>query len=119
MCGKRLNDWKTIPISRRTRLMSTPGAVISSAGDHDPSRVDRLEEVDAAKERRLARAGRADEAHDLVLGERQVDAAEHLELAEGLVDALEHERMRPISSDVVMRASRPAVDGGRARRASR
>src|ERR671910_2140854 len=30
MCGKRLYDWKTIPISRRTRLTSTPSAVISS-----------------------------------------------------------------------------------------
>src|SRR5581483_6490285 len=30
MCGKRLNAWKTIPIPRRTRLTSTPGAVISS-----------------------------------------------------------------------------------------
>ena len=30
MCGKRLNAWKTIPIRRRTLLMSTPRAVISS-----------------------------------------------------------------------------------------
>ena len=30
MCGKRLYDWNTIPISRRTRLTSTPAAVISS-----------------------------------------------------------------------------------------
>ncbi len=59
------------------------------AGDRDAARVDRLEEVHAAQERRLARAGGADEAHDLVLGEREVDPAKHLELAEGLVDALE------------------------------
>ena len=30
MCGKRLKDWKTIPIRRRTRFSSMPGAVISS-----------------------------------------------------------------------------------------
>ena len=30
MCGKRLNDWKTIPIPRRTTSTSTPRAVISS-----------------------------------------------------------------------------------------
>ena len=30
MCGKRLKDWKTIPIPRRTAFTSTPGAVISS-----------------------------------------------------------------------------------------
>ena len=30
MCGNRLNDWKTMPILRRTRLTSTWGAVISS-----------------------------------------------------------------------------------------
>ena len=30
MCGKRLYDWKTIPMRRRTPLTSTPRAVISS-----------------------------------------------------------------------------------------
>ena len=92
------------------------------AGDDDPAGVDRLEQVDAAEEGRLARAGRADQADDLVLGEREVDAAEHLELAERLVDALEREQ---VSTEVrhrgaaLTRASRPAVAGGRARRASR
>ena len=92
MCGKRLNAWKTIPIPRRTRLTSTPARVISSPREHDPARVDGLEEVDAAEERRLTRAGRADQAHDLVLGEREVDPAQHLELAERLAHALELER---------------------------
>ncbi len=30
MCGKRLNDWKTMPMRRRIAFTSTPGAVISS-----------------------------------------------------------------------------------------
>jgi hypothetical protein len=29
MCGKRLNDWNTIPMPRRTRFTSTPRPVIS------------------------------------------------------------------------------------------
>ena len=61
------------------------------AADDDAARVDRLEQVDAAQERRLARARGADEAYDLVLGEAQVDAAEDLELVEGLVQALDLE----------------------------
>ena len=28
MCGKRLNDWKTMPMRLRTAFMSTPAAVI-------------------------------------------------------------------------------------------
>ena len=91
MCGKRLNDWKTIPISRRMRFTSTPRAVTSSPATDDASRVDRLEDVHAAQERRLPGARGADEAHDLVLGEREVDPAQDLELAERLVDALELE----------------------------
>ena len=39
---------------RRMRLMSTPRAVISSPVDHDPPRVDRLEQVHAPQQRRLA-----------------------------------------------------------------
>ena len=87
------------------------------AADDDPARVDRLEQVDAAQERRLARAGGADQADDLVLGEREVDAAEHLELAERLVDALDRSAWR--ARRALMRASRPAGACGRARRASR
>ncbi len=30
MCGKRLNDWKTIPMRRRILSASTPGAVMSA-----------------------------------------------------------------------------------------
>ena len=55
-------------------------------------RVDRLQQVDAAKQRRLARAGRADQADHLVLVHRQVDALQHLQLAERLVDVRADER---------------------------
>ena len=79
--------WKTIPIPRRTRLTSTPRAVILACDD-DPARVDRLEQVDAAQERRLPRAGGADQADDLVLGDVEVDPAQHLVLAERLAQTL-------------------------------
>ena len=91
MCGKRLYDWKTIPISPADAVHVDARGGHLLAGHHDASRVDRLEEVHAAQEGRLAGAGGADQADDLVLGQGQVDAAEHLELAEGLVDALELE----------------------------
>ncbi len=91
MCGKRLKDWKTIPIPRRTSFTSTPRGSDLLAVHDDPSAVDRLEQVHATQERRLPGARRADEADDLVLGQREVDPAQHLELPEGLVDALEDE----------------------------
>ncbi len=73
------------------------GAVISVAAHDDPARVDRLEQVHAAQERRLAGARGADEADDLVLVEREIDPAQHLELAERLVEALD-ERARRVTS---------------------
>ena len=53
--------------------------VDGGVGDHlaveeDVAVVDVLEEVDAAKERRLARARRADQRHRLVLGDLEIDA---------------------------------------------
>ena len=59
---------------------------------HDPSRIDRLEQVDAAEQRRLAGARGTDQAHDLVLLEREVDPTQHFELAEGLVEPFDEER---------------------------
>ena len=63
-----------------------------AAVDEDAAIVDRLEQVDAAQQRRLARPGGADQADDLVLGDVEVDAAQHRDLAERLVDVLEPER---------------------------
>ena len=48
-----------------------------------------FEEVDAAQQRRLARAGRADDAHDLSAVDGQVDAREDLEVAERLVEVVD------------------------------
>ena len=62
------------------------------AVDDDAARVDRLEQVDAAQEGRLARAGGADQADDLVLRDVEVDPAQHLELAERLVETLDLDR---------------------------
>ncbi len=58
-------------------------------GDHlaveeDVAVVDVLEQIDAAKERRLAGAGRADQSDGLVLGDLEVDASKDFEIAEGL-----------------------------------
>ena len=50
--------------------------------------VDCFEKVDASQDRRLATAAWADEAHDLVLVDRQVDTGQHLLLPERLVDVL-------------------------------
>ena len=71
MCGNRLNAWNTIPIRRRIRSTSTPVRRDLVAVDDDPPGVDRLEQVDAAQERRLAAPRRADQADDLVLGDRR------------------------------------------------
>ena len=59
------------------------------AEDGDTTALDRLEQVDAAKERRLPRARGADQADDLVLGELEVDPAQHFVPPEPLVDVFE------------------------------
>ena len=56
-----------------------------------------LEQVDAAKERRLARARGADQADDLVQVDRQVDSVQDLEIAEALRDALERDEVRVVA----------------------
>ena len=53
--------------------------------DEDLARRRRLEQVDAAQQGGLARAGRPDDADDLARVDVQVDVLEHLELPEGLV----------------------------------
>ena len=73
LCGKRLNRWKTMPMSRRWAAISLSEAVgprpcrhtheLAVDEDPAPSIVSRL--VDAADEGRLARAGRPEEDDDL------------------------------------------------------
>ena len=78
MCGKRLNAWKTMPTSPTEEVEL--GFVLGHGHpvDDDRSRLDGEQAVDAAQQRALARAGRTDEAHDLVFGDVEVDPLEHL-----------------------------------------
>ncbi len=54
--------------------------------DQDPAAVDRLQQIDAPQERRLARPACSDQTHDLVVVDGEIDATQHLELAEPLVE---------------------------------
>ena len=81
-----------------------PGDLL--ALDDDASPVDRLEQVDTAEQRRLAGAGGADQADDVVLGDVQVDAAEHLQLPEGLVHTVEEQRFAHVLDACRRRRSR-------------
>jgi hypothetical protein len=83
--------------------------------DDDAAAVDGLEQVDAAKQRRLPRAARPDEANDLVLADLEIDPFQHLELAERLVEPLDHECV----SVALRHRPPPVVAYGRAPRASR
>ena len=91
MCGKRLKAWKTMPIPRRTVLTSTPRAVISLPFTKMRPLSTGSRRFTHAQQRRLPRAGGADEADDVVLRDFEVDASQHLDLAEGLVDVFEAE----------------------------
>ena len=67
-----------------------PDRVDRGIGDHlaveeDVAVVDLLEQVDAAQERRLARAGGADQRDRLVLGDLEVDPVQHLASPKALV----------------------------------
>ena len=53
----------------------------------DLARVRRLQQIDAAQQRRFAGAGGADDARRLALVRREIDAAQHLMAAERLVQA--------------------------------
>ena len=97
MCGNRLKRWKTMPILARSRqtsvaqlveLVARPAVADELAVDPEPAGVDLLQVVDAAQERRLARAGGPDEAHHLARRDLEVDALQHLEPAEALAHRL-------------------------------
>ncbi len=75
--------------------------------DPDAAGVDLLEQVDAAQQRRLPGSGGADQAHDLVLRDGQVDAAQDLEVVERLVQALDSERRRRAPSVIGRRRQLP------------
>jgi hypothetical protein len=70
-----------------------PRDVGAAAGDLlalevDPARVERLEQVDAAEERALAGAARADDDEHLAWVDLEVDPVEHEVVAEALPDRL-------------------------------
>jgi len=87
-----LNAWKTIPIFCSDAIRVDPLGGYLFTFDEDAARRHRLDEIDAAQERRLTRAGGADHADHLVPCEREVDPLQHLVLAEVLVDVLEAQR---------------------------
>src|SRR5207244_1807404 len=76
------------------------------AVDDDASRVDRLDQVDAAEERRLPRAGRADQADDLVLGDLEIDTPQNFVAPERLAYAFEQERAHTTPPACRLRRSR-------------
>src|SRR6478609_3912635 len=66
----------------------------------DRSLVDRLQPVDRAAERGLARAGRPDHDHDLAALDGELDVLECMELPEVLLDAVQHdEGLTPAGAD--------------------
>ena len=78
-----------------------------------PGRNRLLQQVHAAQQRRLARAGRPDDADDVTARDGQVDAPEHLERAERLVQAGRSQqcsRTSPVK--VLLRPPRSAAPGG-------
>ena len=76
-------------LAQRVEVDAAPGDAF--AVEADLALLDRLERVDAAQQRRLAAARRADEAHDLVLVDAEAHAAQHLVVAEVLVHVVELE----------------------------
>ena len=88
------------------------------AVDDDLALLDALEQVEAAQERRLAGAGRADQADDVVLGDVEVDLVEHLQSSPNhFADAaqLDERRSLPLvlKTPGRARAARAARRGGR------
>ena len=57
--------------------------------DANAAAFDRHQSVDAAKERRLSRAGRTDDASDTAFGDAEGHTLQHLHVAERLVHAIE------------------------------
>src|SRR5215469_10879561 len=83
---ERLEHDAHVP-AHQVLVYARPGDLL--APQADPSRVDGLEQVDAAQQRRLARTRRPYQADHLMGGDRQVDALEHLVRTERLVQVLD------------------------------
>ena len=97
-----------------------PDRVDRRVGDHlaveeDVAVVDLLQQVDAAQQGRLARAGGADQRHRFVFADGEVDAAQDLALAKGLGDAAHLEHGAPAPLIAPPPRARRAVDEPRHR----
>src|SRR5262245_168695 len=93
--------------------MAPLGVTDEHAIDVEPASVDGFQVVDAAQERGLARAGRADHAHHLTPADAQRDAAQHLEGTEVLVHLLRlHHRAigAALGGNLVHRFSCDSID---------
>ena len=66
-----------MPTCWRSLRRSVAGSLTTVAVDDDRAGLDRLEPVDAAQQRALARAGAADDGDDLARLDRERDAVEH------------------------------------------
>ena len=69
--------------------MATPaiGSVDALVADPDFAGIVRQQSVDAAQQRGLAAAGRADDGDDLALADVEIDVTEHFERAVTLAEA--------------------------------
>ena len=101
-CGKRLNCWKTMPTCRRScsgpprfSLAAAEPRPVLDAEHADRSLARLLEQVDRAQQRRLARAGRAEDDDVLAGVDGEVDAVEHLLVAVRLPDPAQLDDGRP------------------------
>jgi len=71
---------------------SRRGVVDAPAADRDLAVGDRLEAGEHPQRRGLARAGGADQHHELAVGDREVERADGLDAAEALGHAVEGDR---------------------------
>jgi hypothetical protein len=87
-----------MPSLRRTpSIWRRGGRAVGTAGDllhrdDDAAGGRRLEKVDAAQERRLARPRTADDRHHIARARDKVDALEHVERPEGLAQSFDTDR---------------------------
>ncbi len=94
LCGKRLNDWKTMPICWRILSRSAFGRGDIDIIEQNAACLDLLQPIDATQQGRFAAAGASDQADDLMGVDGQIDVLQHQMLVVGLVDMLDTEQWR-------------------------
>src|SRR5262249_699847 len=88
---ERLED-DSDPAPNPVHVDAAPGDLLSR--EHDSTRIQRLQQVDAAQQRRLPRARGADQAGHLVLADAEIDPVEAKVIPEPLAQPLDLERRR-------------------------